>query len=243
LTFQADLSWDLESVFFRNSSRWRDAKTVLDFGCGNAYYATKLASRYPDKTFYCLDQDAALMTLCRNRAEQRGIRFLGTSHKDVADDRTFDFIILRHTLSYLPDRPMFYDWFAQHTTPQGGIVVVDALDNEFWVHPSLPLLEGGNRKFKEDVHGTGGRRDLIDVLPGELAQHGFGHESTHRLVVHSDIDGRKHLMFMFMMCVAEYDHGSPVPDAVRSEIDSWSMNPSSYMQYGLFGAAFAKVVK
>ena len=48
---------------------------------------------------------------------------------------------------------------------------------------------------------------------------------------------------MFMLAVAEYDHGSPIPQEVRLELDRWSMNPDSYMQYGLFGSIFEKDIK
>jgi hypothetical protein len=45
---------------------------------------------------------------------------------------------------------------------------------------------------------------------------------------------------MFLAAVAEIDHGSPLPQSAREEIDSWATNSTSYLQYGLFGSLFER---
>ncbi|MFA7060830.1 MAG: class I SAM-dependent methyltransferase [Pedobacter sp.] len=242
LRYQAELSCDLEQVFFRSSRAWADAKTILDFGAGNAYYSNLLARQYPDKNFICLERNIELAEIARRGITSNRIEVVTGSFDDLDSDRSFDFVFTRHALSYLSDaeRYKFASWVSKNTSDHGAILIIDADDDAFFTSPRLPLLEGGNKKFQDDLKAEGGNRCLREVLPQYWLCNGFSHEFTRTLVVHSAISDRKYLMSMFMRSVAEIDHGSPLPNAVRDEIDSWAVDHSSYLQYGMFGTLFSK---
>jgi len=240
LRHQVDLSFDLESSFFRMARQWRAASTILDFGCGNAYYSQRLAERHPEKRFICVEKDAELAALAAARLRGRNIDIVPGTYTDCPDDLRFDFLLARHALSYVADRDSFVRWYTERSSAHAGALTIDANDAVFAVTPSLPLLEAGNEDFKEDVRESGGNRDLSDELPAIWARHGFAHGFTSQLLVHSDMRDRKYLMYMFMKAVAEIDHGSPLPDQVRNEVDSWAADPDSYLQYGLFATYFEK---
>ncbi len=76
-----------------------------------------------------------------------------------------------------------------------------------------------------------------------MATRGFAHLWTRQLAVHSDIRDRKYLMLMFMTSVAELDHGSPLPATLRIELDQWSRDPKSFLQYGIVAASFRRITK
>jgi SAM-dependent methyltransferase len=240
LRYQAELSFDFEQAFYRSSDVWRSARRVLDFGAGNCYYTRKLAEKNPEKTFVCVERDAALARRGCGWANPYKIEVVTGTFTDVADDAAFDFVVARHAMSYLADRAAFMQWVVHHTTSTAGLLTIDADDSKFFVRPALPLLEAGNEDFKKDVRASGGDRDLRPLLQEEWKRFGFCHLRTDPLIVHSDITARKELMYMFMMTVAEYDHGSPLPAKVREEIDSWVLDPTSYLQYGMFGSLFEK---
>ena len=241
LRFQADLSFDLEQMFFRSASAWKNARRVLDFGAGNGYYTRLLAERNPDKTFTCVDRDASLAEVAREWTRRLNVTVVHGTHVNIAPEIPFDFVFARHVMSYLPQRHEFMAWVREHTSDAAAVLTIDADDTALLALPRLPFLESGNDKFKDDVHAQGGDRSLIDKLPGEWQEHAFKHVSTRGLVVHSEIDGRKPLLYLFMKQVAAMDHGYPLPAAVSEEIDTWVANPSSYLQYGLFGSLFEKV--
>jgi len=241
LRFQTELSFDLEQAFYRSSDAWRSARRILDFGAGNCYYTRKLAEKNPEKEFVCVERDEALARRALAIVNPYKIEVVIGTFTDVPADAAFDFVIARHAMSYLADRSSFMQWTATHTTSRAGVLTIDADDAKFFVRPRLPLLEAGNEEFKEQVRVSGGDRELRARLQEEWRQFRFCHTRTDPLVVHSDIASRKELMYMFMMAVAEYDHGSPLPNNVREEIDSWVLDPCSYLQYGLFGSLFERI--
>ena len=104
-------------------------------------------------------------------------------------------------------------------------------------------LNAATREFKQKVAGEWCDRDVISRVQEPVRDAGFSRRWTRGLVVHSDIRDRKYLMYMFMRAVAEFDHGSPVPQGVSAELDAWALDPLSYLQYGLNASLFAKVMQ
>lgn len=243
LRYQADLSYDLEQMFFRASTAWVNAKSVLDFGAGNSYYSSLLAHMCPEKHFICLEKNSGLAEIARRNISSNQVKIIPGSFEDLGDGHEFDFVFSRHALSYLleEERDKFVPWVARNTSSKVEVLIIDAEDDAFFTFPGLPLLEGGNKKFQEDLKESGGNRSLRGLMEKHFTQNGFSHVLTRSLVVHSAISGRKYLMAMFMKAVAEIDHGSPLPIAVRDEIDAWAVNRNSYLQYGMFGSLFVKV--
>lgn len=242
LKYQVELSHDLEQMFFKSTPQWESAKTVLDFGSGNGYYAKLLARICPEKEYTCAEINKELSSIAERNNYNKNIKIVNGSFEALGEGNCFDFVYCRHVLSYLKDDELarFIDWLGHNTSRHSAVLVIDADDQAFFTTPSLPMLEGGIERFKEELEEKGGNRSLKDVIGGKLVTAGFSHLSTRPLVVHSAISGRKYLMAMFMKAVAEIDHGSPLPLALRDEIDSWSSNKNSYLQYGIFGSIFAK---
>jgi len=155
LRYQAELSFDFEQAFYRSSDVWRSARRVLDFGAGNCYYTRKLAEKNPEKTFVCVERDAALARRGCGWANPYKIEVVTGHSRTVADDAAFDFVVARHAMSYLADRAAFMQWVVHHTTSTAGLLTIDADDSKFFVRPALPLLEAGNEDFKKDVRASG----------------------------------------------------------------------------------------
>ena len=237
---QADLSFDLEQMFFRMAPNWISARRILDFGSGDGYYTAKLARLYPEKHFTCVESNASLVEVGRSSVREANVSFAIGSFDELEFDEPYDFVFARHAVSYLVDRDAFMTWVTRHIRTSGEVLVVDADDTAFCVVPRLPLVEGGNEEFKDGLEADGGNRDLVSRLPAEWAQHGFSHTFTRSLIVHSEILQRREMVAEFMRCVAEWDHGSPLPSEVVSEIDGWAANSASYLQYGMFGSLFRK---
>jgi SAM-dependent methyltransferase len=240
LRFQAELSADLELPFFYSASEWEHATTILDLGSGNGYYAARLAGVFPDKTFVCLERDPKMAGQASRWATNGSLTSITGTLSDLPNETHFSFVLARHTLSYLDDLPAFGTWLTEHTTHGAGLLVIDADDDAFLCRPPLPILERGNEEFKKKVAAAGGDRDVVTRLREHVHGAGFSHRWTRGLIVHSDIRDRKYLMYMFMRAVAEYDHGSPLPSDVWSEIDAWALDPHSYLQYGLAASLFAR---
>jgi SAM-dependent methyltransferase len=242
LRYQAELSFDLEQSFFLSSNSWNRSKRIIDFGSGNGYYGNMLAQCNPEKSFIFVEKNPKLAKIAKRKITSKNVEIVIGSFDILSDIGKFDFLYSRHTLSYLSDseRNDFFVWLTKNLNKNGEFLVIDADDDAFYTYPKLPLLEGGNEKFKEDLKKTGGNRSLAEAIPSLCKDNGFSHFSTRSLVVHSALSGRKYLMNMFMKSVAAIDYGFPLPNNVRDEMDNWANNHNSFLQYGLFGSLFVK---
>jgi len=240
LRFQVELSFDLEQSFFRSSKAWNDAETILDFGAGNGYYARRLAEKYPEKRFVCVEINEALAQRARCLVRPFDIEIVIGTFVDLPNDSEFDFVIARHVMSYLSDRETFMRWVSSHTTSSAGVLTIDADDTKYLVCPKLPSFEAGDKRFKKQVKAAGGNRKLLFCIQDEWEKHEFRHVRTDPVIVHSDIQRCKELMYMYMLAEAEIDYGSPLPNRLSEELQSWAFNPRSYLQYGIFGSLSEK---
>ena len=242
LRFQVELSFDLEKSFYRLSPAWNKAAQVLDYGAGNGYYTSRLAQAYPNKKFTCIEKDRDLASIAGRWVGAYDIDIMVGSFEDINPQINFDFVFLRHVTSYLSDRSSFFDWLASITAPESGLLLIDADDTLFHVSPRLPFLESGNEKLKDKIQKEGGDRNVLLQKHQEIEMFGFQHLWTRSVAVHSDIEGRKYLMYMFMRAIAEMDHGSPIPRRVWDELDAWSLDHDSFLQYGVMASYFHKTL-
>lgn len=237
LRIQTELSWGLEQVLYRRYESWVNAKNVLDFGCGNGYHTMALEAANRDKFFTGVEIDPELAAIARTRVQGTNTAIVTGSYKDLPEDFRFDFLILRHVVSYLSDRPSFWEWVSAHASPRAGILVIDAADNHFYVEPDLPVFLEELRKFYSAVNEEG-QRDITGVIRGELEKVGFGFVTTQQIVVNSEIPSTKEKVYLYMYLATELDAGSPLPPEVIEELRDWVLDPHSYIQWGLFGVLF-----
>lgn len=242
LNIQAKISFALELPLFQ-SELWDNAQLVLDYGCGNAAFASRLLEFFPDKHFICVERDADLADLAKKQYECSHLTVVTGSYDSIKDKNKYDFVLLRHLTSYLPDRRGFCEWVSEHTTDTAGVLVIDADDEHYFVKPSLPLYSGGIDKFRKNVDAEGGKRNVRKEIETEWGDQGFNLINSERIIVNSEITNIKELMYIYMCLIAELDYGSPLPPELYEELLTWSLNPKSYIQYGLFGTFFARNYK
>jgi len=234
LKYQVDFSFG-EEVSILKQSRWDSAKTVLDYGCGNAYYTYKLASLYPDKEYICCDRNKAILSKARTL---KNMSLLCGEYPKVSVSNDIDFFIIRYLTSYLSDRVSFFRWIREHASNQASIMIVDAKDDELIVEPDMPNFMRGQDAFLQSVSDSGGCRDIMTEIRDELKEFGFACKKERHIVVNSYEPFDREKIFVYMNLVAEMDNGCVIPEDVRSELMCWISNPNSFLQYGTFVSLF-----
>lgn len=234
LKYQVELSFGIETSLLKHS-KWSEAKNVLDYGCGNAYFSYCLSQDYPEKHFYCCDRDAEILKLA---SKTNSIELICGSFPEIEIPNNIDFFIIRHLASYLPDRRAFFKWLKDHASPNASILLIDAYDAEFMLEPFMPNFQHGLDSFYDKVDEEGGQRDLFDDIKEELFESGFGCKKLRTIVVNSEEPLKKEKLFIYMNLVAELDNGLPLSEKIREELMQWVTNPKSFLQYGLFASLF-----
>lgn len=234
LKYQVDFSFGEETSILKHS-RWNCAKTVLDYGCGNAYYAQRLASQYPDKKYICCDRNEAILSKAHSLPN---MSFVCGEYPDVPISNNIDFFIIRYLASYLSDRSSFFSWIKEHASSEASILLVDAKDDELLVEPYMPNFMRGQDAFVQSVSDSGGCRDIMTTIKKELSDVGFICKKERHIVVNSYEPFVKEKIFVYMNLVAEMDNDCAMPEAVRDELMYWVTDPASFLQYGTFVALY-----
>lgn len=234
LKYQVDLSFSTEIAVLKHSN-WNDARVVLDYGCGNAYFSYCLSQKYPNKIFYCCDRDEDILNVGQFTERMNLVR---GEYPTVKIPNNIDFFIIRHLTSYLNDRKSFFSWIKEHAANDASILLIDAYDENLIIEPFMPNFQKGLDTFYEKVDKEGGQRSLHDIIKGELEREGFRYCDELKIVVNSEEPLKKEKLFIYMNLVAELDNGLPLSEAIREELMQWVTNPDSYLQYGLFASLF-----
>ena len=234
LKYQVELSFGTETSLLKHS-RWLEAKSVLDYGCGNAFFSYCLSKKNPDKLFYCCDCDKDILSVAE-QTEQMNL--ICGSFPNVDIPNNIDFFVIRHLTSYLPDRKLFFKWLKEHASPTASLLLIDAYDNDLIIEPHMPHFQHGLDSFYDKVDEDGGQRDLFSNIRDELAEFGFVCKKDRKIVINSDEMFKKEKLFVYMNLVAELDNGLPLSENIREELMQWVTNPESFLQYGLFASLY-----
>ena len=234
LKYQVDLSFGTEVAVLKHSN-CNDASTILDYGCGNAYFSYCLYQKYPNKTFYCCDRDREILEVghCTEH-----MNLICGEFPTVKIPNNIDFFIIRHLTSYLSDRKLFFSWIKEHAAQDASILLIDAYDENLIIEPYMPNFQKGLDAFYKKVNKDGGQRSLHGIIKGELKNQGFKYRDELKIIVNSEQTLKKEKLFIYMNLVAELDNGLPLSEAIREELMQWVTTPNSYLQYGLFASVF-----
>lgn len=234
LKYQVDLSFGTEVAVLKHSN-WDASNTVLDYGCGNAYFSYCLSQKYPDKIFYCCDRDDEILKVGQYTDR---MNLICGEFPMVEVPKDIDFFIIRHLTSYLSDRKLFFSWIKEHAAQGASILLIDAYDENLIIEPYMPNFQKGLDTFYEKVDKDGGQRCLHDIIKEELECQNFKYCDELKIVVNSEQTLKKEKIFIYMNLVAELDNGLPLSEAIREELMQWVTSPNSYLQYGLFASVF-----
>lgn len=234
LRYQVDLSFGTEISILKHSN-WSEANTVLDYGCGNAYFSYCLSKKYSDKFFYCCDRDEDILKAGQRTAH---MNMICGEFPMVKIPDNIDFFIIRHLTSYLSDRESFFSWIKEHAAKKASILLIDAFDEKLIIEPFMPNFQKGLDMFYKKVDKEGGQRNLHDIVKGELENQKFRYCDELKIVVNSEQKLNKEKLFIYMNLVAELDNGLPLSESIREELMQWVTNSDSYLQYGLFVSLF-----
>jgi 2-polyprenyl-3-methyl-5-hydroxy-6-metoxy-1,4-benzoquinol methylase len=141
LTLQVELFLQQEAEHLSTLTAWQNARRVVDVGCGNGYYLSRLAARNPDKAFIGVDVSAELIAYAQQRHRAPGLRF---EQRDFlrAGAPDCDAIILRFVLQHLPDLESVLRHAAKALRPNGKLIVIDPDFAASSCFPPLPLFTG-----------------------------------------------------------------------------------------------------
>jgi ubiquinone/menaquinone biosynthesis C-methylase UbiE len=237
LSLQADISYEYERYLFKNKY-WKKANRVLDVGCGNGYYTSLLAKDYPQKSFCAIDSNEDLINMGKMAVDAKNISFISSNYKNFEQPHLFDFIIARLVVSQLADRAEFFSWLFSLLLSGGGLLLIDADDDSFYVYPELPIFNSIVRRTQKkiDSHGC---RNTKRLVSDELYTFGFKQERFITLSSNS-LMAEKSLFHQCMLHTLKFEAGDTLPLEAYKELFEWLIDEEAFVQYGIYAGLYYK---
>jgi len=154
LRLQVDVLSEIEFDYLEEFEPWHRAESVLDAGCGNGYYLSRLRAAFPGRKYVGLDISDELIDRARAMdipdASLVRAGFFGFEPSD-----RFDIVVMRLFVQHLADiRPLLAQG-ERVLAPGGGLLIIESDPRQSPIPSELPKLAAMLRRF-EMITATGG---------------------------------------------------------------------------------------
>lgn len=234
LISQVDVTLASELSMLFDIDAFRNARTVIDAGCGNGYYLSKLASFFADKSYAGIDISPALAAAAASRYP--GIAFRAADFFDNSAGPA-DVVLMRFLVQHLGDFGAILRQAAKTLEPGGALIIIESDLSRSSMRPLPSVFYRMLLRYGEVSAADGGIkgallhdvRELIDDTsePWALAEE---KEATTTLV--GPFVGHD-LVKVFRLWVDLAERSSMFEfdfDAVRGELDDWARDPNCFVK-------------
>jgi len=243
LGLQVDLFLAHELGFLQQFAQWRNARSILDVGCGNGYYLSRLAPFFPEKSYTGLDISAELIGLARGFRGRPGLSFAAGDFFRIEPRQKVDLVLMRFLVQHLTDFDAVLARSRENLSPGGTLLSIEPELNRSANAPATPLFEELLRTFERARVGQGTMRASLDAM----ADYGRSHAvwetvcDTRVSVPHLGPFAGSKVVAMYLRWVDLCERSGLFAydfDAAREELDQWAAEPSSFSRIGLRFLAF-----
>ena len=236
MKYQIDFGFPLELPAYLNLPSWRQAKHVLDLGSGDGYYATKLATYFPDKRYTCVDIDQRAIDAGRKQFAGWRNNNIEYSRADVLNYHgNFPIAIARLLVQHLDTPQDLLRAAPNFLRPGGVLIVIDSDDRSrlFWPTEKCRRIERFFCSFSEFQPGRKYSAKMVDIAPS----YGFESKVHHLLLIPSSLPSYKNLFYrsyqLFFQIVQEHYRMEFDYKSLFDELDEWLTDRSAYAHIGV----------
>jgi SAM-dependent methyltransferase len=222
---QVDVILADEMTLFQSTPEWLAARSVIDAGCGNGYFLSKIAAHFPEKDYLGIDLSPELVALARKRHPRR--TFIAGDFFTAGLGRA-DVVLMRFLVQHLSDFAAVLRRSAELLLPGGSLVIVESDLARSQLLPQPRTFVAMLVEHQRASAATGSVRMRLLATPGELVR---ATGEPWRLVATRDTStaragpfaGSKLLaVFNGWVDLAERSEMFPFDfDAVRRELAQW----------------------
>jgi SAM-dependent methyltransferase len=238
LAYQVDLAFPQELKFLVSLQAWRDAPCVLDAGCGNGYYISRLHEFFPEKCYFGVDISPELVAIAARRHPDIAVTLADFTR--YHPDCRFDLIVMRFLVQHLKDFGAILEAADRLLTPTGRLLIIESDLAASGHHPDLPAFTEMLRTFAQ-VSGEQGAlkpRLLTDAEklvretdPRWSVEHQESIASPHV----GPFDGSK-LLAVYQLWIDLCERSNMFQfdfDRVRDELERWASDPATFSNVAL----------
>jgi SAM-dependent methyltransferase len=238
LAYQVDLAFPQELKFLVSLKAWRDATCVLDAGCGNGYYMSRLHEFFPEKRYFGVDISQELVAIAAHRHPDIAVTL--TDLTQYAPNRRFDLIVMRFLVQHLKDFGAILQAADRLLTPTGRLLIIESDLAASGHHPDLPALTDMLRTFAR-VSGEQGAikpRLLTDAEKLVRETDSLWSVEHQESIANPQIGpfGGSKLLAVYQLWIDLCERSNMFRfefDRVRDELEHWACDPATFSNVAL----------
>lgn len=234
LTSQVDLTIAAELAMLFEFDFWNRAHSVVDAGCGNGYYLSKIAEFFPDKRYLGIDISPALVTSAAAKHPDLDFR---VADFFAAPQRNTDVLIMRYLVQHLGDFGAILRQARRALRPGGAMIIIESDLARSLMRPIPPEFYRMLITYHEVSASDGGLKGkLLTDLPGMVAETGEAWRVTGEKENATTLVGpfdNHDLLKVFRIWVDLAERSAMFSfdfDSVRRELASWAEEPASLVR-------------
>jgi ubiquinone/menaquinone biosynthesis C-methylase UbiE len=227
LEYQVDLAFPQELEFLLALPAFKNATNILDAGCGNGYYLSRLQQFFPEKAYCGVDISPELIVRGRDRYSA-----VSLSVSDIAaysPARLFDLIIMRFVVQHLKDLDGILAAARRLLKPSGSLLIIESDLARSANFPPLPAFTDMLQMFARVSADHGSLKPRLLANPRQLLA-----QTDPRWIVERDdcVTAAQTGPFIASKLLAVYNLWIDLSersrmfafdfDAVREELQTWA---------------------
>ncbi|MFC5649332.1 class I SAM-dependent methyltransferase [Paenibacillus solisilvae] len=238
LTLTADLFFSIENDLFKPyyESGPNEVKSVLDVGCGNGTYLSRLSDQFPMWRCTGIEMDDRIFRYAQLKAADH-LTFIHTPYENYQSAEPFDCVIIRLAAAHLQDRTHFMHWLRHQLHPHSIVILIDveeSLQLSLKQSENLPLFSELYQTMRKPLRASR-LLSLKDSLLLESEFAGFNPLKAVSYSINADSTKTRKQMYDYMQAVTGAYYGSPLPPKRQAELNEWYNNEAASFEVGLFG--------
>jgi SAM-dependent methyltransferase len=238
LAHQVDVVFPQELELLLTLPAWQGARRVLDAGCGNGYYLSRVRDFFPNKEYAGVDISPELIARARRRYS--GIGFAVSDLADHRPKERYDIVIMRFLVQHLKDFGQALGAADRLLDRDGRLLIIESDLANSAHRPDLTLFTRMLYAFADASFATGAVKQRLLADPATLIAHTnpAWQVEEQRAVTspHLGPFGGTKLLTIYLLWV-DLCESSAMFDfefgAVRDELHDWATDPVSFSKIGL----------
>lgn len=233
LEAQAEIQFPFEQFLFADSV-WRDARVIVDFGCGDGSYLGLLAQRYPKKRYFGVEIDDTMRAIAERKRRHVNISF----HRSLSElgDSLADFVVMRYVVMHLEDRARVFRAIADYASEECGLLVIEPDDTKIRIEPPFALLQ----QAVERIQAASRHRNLRARLDDELVELGFELAASASPLISSEDETLDRKLLRYAYALIELGQQASMTEAQKASLLDWGLDKDRSVHFGFDGRFYVR---
>jgi SAM-dependent methyltransferase len=165
---QAELFFESEFQWIANQDWWRNVISILEIGCGNGAYLSKLADQFQEKTFLGIEKLSLSVKQANERYAREKVVFQ-EGDAEVFNEQLLnsaEVVLFRLTLQHLKKPLLALQNTWHYLQPNGYVLVIDSCDSAKKTSHPITAIDKALELVAESQsnNGIGNRKITLQIL-------------------------------------------------------------------------------